>query len=142
MVFGNNSNANDQSIALGHNSSASNGNVAIGNESLADGLTLNKEAFLVGGQAQGEVSVGGVQRNSNVECGGDCVDDSNLVTRRITNVAAGSNEYDAANIQQLKAVLSVAENAKTHFVGINNTDETALTIMERVQLEVMQLPLG
>jgi hypothetical protein len=64
MVFGNNSNANDQSIALGHNSSASNGNVAIGNESLADGLTLNNEAFLVGGQAQGEVSVGGVQRNS------------------------------------------------------------------------------
>ncbi|SCK39941.1 Predicted membrane protein [Variovorax sp. HW608] len=73
--------------ALGYEATASHGNsVALGANALADGSTLNDEAYLVGGKAGGEVSVGAAGN-----------------TRRITNLAAGANDTDAVNVSQLKA---------------------------------------
>ncbi|WP_445145147.1 YadA-like family protein [Dyella sp. Tek66A03] len=76
--------------ALGYEATASHANsVALGANSLADGSTLNTQAYLVGGTAGGEVSVGATGN-----------------TRRITNLAAGANDTDAVNVSQLKATVA------------------------------------
>ncbi|MBU2409990.1 MAG: hypothetical protein KKC79_15245, partial [Gammaproteobacteria bacterium] len=70
------------SVAIGQGAvSSSAGSVALGAGSVADGSTLGNGAYLVGGAAAGEVNVG---------------------NRRITGVAAGSGDGDAANIAQLR----------------------------------------
>ena len=47
------------------------------------------------------------------------------VTRQITNVAAGSEDTDAVNVAQLKAVKAAADAAKVHFFSVkgNSSDE-------------------
>ncbi|MEI2453472.1 hypothetical protein [Lysobacter firmicutimachus] len=82
--------------AIGMNSRASHaGSVALGADSVADGATLGNAAYVppastyavAGTTPAGEVSVGGASSK-----------------RRLTNVAAGADDTDAANISQLKAV--------------------------------------
>ena len=45
---------------------------------------------------------------------------SAAVTRQITNVAAGTQDTDAVNVAQLKAVKSAAAAAKTHYYSVND----------------------
>ena len=47
------------------------------------------------------------------------------VTRQVTNVAAGSEDTDAVNVAQLKAVKAAADAAKVHFFSVkgNSSDE-------------------
>ena len=42
------------------------------------------------------------------------------ITRQITNVAAGTQDTDAVNVAQLKAVKSAAAAAKTHYYSVND----------------------
>ncbi|CAG2156840.1 ESPR-type extended signal peptide-containing protein [Cupriavidus numazuensis] len=75
-------------LALGYQSQATAaGSVALGAGSIANGATLGNQAYMVGGTAAGEVSVGSAGNE-----------------RRVTNVAAGSSDTDAVNVSQLKAV--------------------------------------
>ncbi|MEH6422612.1 hypothetical protein V7787_52820, partial [Pseudomonas sp. CGJS7] len=85
-------------VAIGRNAQASHvGSVALGAGSVANGASLGNAAYVpvastyavAGTMPVGEVSVGG----ANSE-------------RRLTNVAAGAGDTDAANISQLKAVES------------------------------------
>jgi autotransporter adhesin len=70
------------SVAIGEGAIASHdGSIALGANSKADGTTLGNQAFLVGGSATAEANVG---------------------NRRLTGVAAGAEDTDAANIQQLR----------------------------------------
>ena len=54
---------------------------------------------------------------------------SKNITRQITNVAAGTQDTDAVNVAQLKAVSSAINTditaSKTHFYSVNSTDEKA-----------------
>ena len=75
-------------VAIGNGASVSSVNgVALGSGAAATGVTLANQAYLVGGAATGEVSVGAAGSE-----------------RRITNVAAGALDTDAVNVAQLKAV--------------------------------------
>ncbi|RYY93006.1 MAG: hypothetical protein EOO24_27720, partial [Comamonadaceae bacterium] len=72
------------SVAIGPNAVASGSNsVALGSGSVANGSTLGATAYLVGGSASAEVNVG---------------------NRRITGVAGGSQDTDAANVAQVRRV--------------------------------------
>ncbi|BAO89726.1 ESPR-type extended signal peptide-containing protein [Caballeronia cordobensis] len=78
----------ENGVALGTNAEASHGgSVALGAHAVANGATLGHDAYLVGGAASGEVSVG-----------------SSGSARRITNLAAGAEDRDAVNVAQLKAL--------------------------------------
>lgn len=89
-------------VAIGRNSQASHaGSVALGAGSVANGSTLGNAAYLVGGTATGEVNVG---------------------NRRVTGVAAGSQDTDAANIGQLKAVATSATQAEQRSVKYDWND--------------------
>ena len=56
-------------------------------------------------------------------------DASKNITRQITNVAAGTQDTDAVNVAQLKAISSTMNTdiaaSKTHFYSVNSTDEKA-----------------
>ncbi len=56
-------------------------------------------------------------------------DASKNITRQITNVAAGTQDTDAVNVAQLKAVSSAINTditaSKTHFYSVNSTDTKA-----------------
>ncbi|WP_408953827.1 hypothetical protein [Lysobacter sp. Hz 25] len=89
-------------VAIGRNSQASHaGSVALGAGSVANGSTLGNAAYLVGGTATGEVNVG---------------------NRRVTGVAAGSEDTDAANVGQLKAVATSATQAEQRSVKYDWND--------------------
>ncbi|MCF2585624.1 ESPR-type extended signal peptide-containing protein [Mitsuokella multacida] len=47
------------------------------------------------------------------------------ITRQITNVAAGTQDTDAVNVAQLKAINTNIAASRTHFYSVNSTDETA-----------------
>jgi autotransporter adhesin len=89
-------------VAIGRGSQASHaGSVALGAGSVANGSTLANAAYLVGGTATGEVNVG---------------------SRRITGVAAGAEDTDAANVGQLKAVATSATQAEQRSVKYDWND--------------------
>nr|WP_246012076.1 YadA-like family protein [Hydromonas duriensis] len=82
------------SMALGTNANASSDNsVALGSNSVANGSTLSNTAYnpgsgaIAGTTPVGEVSVGAAGAE-----------------RRITNVAAGSEDTDAVNVSQLRSL--------------------------------------
>ncbi|MGO1073838.1 YadA-like family protein, partial [Lysobacter sp. CA199] len=89
-------------VAIGRDSQASHaGSVALGAGSVANGSTLGNAAYLVGGTATGEVNVG---------------------NRRVTGVAAGAQDTDAANVGQLKAVATSATQAEQRAVKYDWND--------------------
>ncbi|WP_246012009.1 YadA family autotransporter adhesin [Hydromonas duriensis] len=82
------------SMALGTNANASSDNsVALGSNSVANGATLSNTAYnpgsgaIAGTTPVGEVSVGAAGAE-----------------RRVTNVAAGSDDTDAVNVSQLRSM--------------------------------------
>jgi archaellum component FlaC len=88
-------------IAIGNDAKASsNRSVAIGEGSNANGGTLSNGAWFVGGSASAEMNIG---------------------SRRITGVAAGAMDSDAANVGQVKAAKNDTDNSiKTINTNINN----------------------
>lgn len=89
------------STAIGRNAEASHaGSVALGLGSKADGSTLGNTAYLAddasnnikGAQAVGEVNIGQYTAGQDDQY------------RKITGLAAGSEDTDAVNVSQLKAV--------------------------------------
>ena len=121
-AFGNQSAANAKnSVALGSWTQANvQGGVALGYASHAD---------TAGGVAGYDPTTGlastdttGVWRSTDgaVSVGGQSAFEGRLITRQITNVAAGTEDTDAVNVAQLKAVSAAAVAAETHYYSVND----------------------
>lgn len=109
----------DEGTALGVSSVANvEGGVAVGAHSIAD-VAKGAKGYLAGDSdtsttwvsTAGAMSLGGNTKDEN--------DNAITVSRQITNLAAGTNDTDAVNVAQLKAV----ESEGLNFQG-NNTDTT------------------
>lgn len=109
----------NEGTALGVSSVANvEGGVAVGAHSIAD-VAKGAKGYLAGG---GDTSTAWVSTAGAMSLGGNTKDENGnaiTVSRQITNLAAGTNDTDAVNVAQLKAVESEGMN----FQG-NNTDTT------------------
>lgn len=109
----------DEGTALGVSSVASvEGGVAVGAHSIAD-VAKGAKGYLAG---DSDTSTTWVSTAGAMSLGGNTKDESGnaiTVSRQITNLAAGTNDTDAVNVAQLKAV----ESEGLNFQG-NNTDTT------------------
>lgn len=109
----------DEGTALGVSSVANvEGGVAVGAHSIAD-VAKGAKGYLAG---DGDTSTTWVSTAGAMSLGGNTKDENGnaiTVSRQITNLAAGTNDTDAVNVAQLKAVESEGMN----FQG-NNTDTT------------------
>lgn len=65
--------------------------------------TLSTDKISTWGSTTGAVSVGGQSTYKEYDDNGNLVKKTKLLTRQITNVAAGSDDTDAVNVAQLKA---------------------------------------
>ena len=109
----------NEGTALGVSSVANvEGGVAVGAHSIAD-VAKGAKGYLAG---DGDTSTAWVSTAGAMSLGGNTKDENGnaiTVSRQITNLAAGTNDTDAVNVAQLKAVESEGMN----FQG-NNTDTT------------------
>lgn len=109
----------DEGTALGVSSVANvEGGVAVGAHSIAD-VAKGAKGYLAG---DSDTSTTWVSTAGAMSLGGSTKDESGnaiTVSRQITNLAAGTNDTDAVNVAQLKAV----ESEGLNFQG-NNTDTT------------------
>ena len=126
----------EDAVILGHNANATvNDGVALGAESVASvdmgavGYDLakgdhSKDTTGVWKSKAAAVSVGQIVKNEQGQ-----LDAEKTITRQITGVAAGTQDTDAVNVAQLKAVSSAINTditaSKTHFYSVNSTDSTA-----------------
>lgn len=112
----------DEGTALGVSSVANvEGGVAVGAHSIAD-VAKGAKGYLAG---DSDTSTTWVSTAGAMSLGGSTKDESGnaiTVSRQITNLAAGTNDTDAVNVAQLKAV----ESEGLNFQG-NNTDTTVHT---------------
>lgn len=112
----------DEGTALGVSSVANvEGGVAVGAHSIAD-MAKGAKGYLAG---DSDTSTTWVSTAGAMSLGGNTKDESGnaiTVSRQITNLAAGTNDTDAVNVAQLKAV----ESEGLNFQG-NNTDTTVHT---------------
>ena len=123
-------------VMIGHNADVlKNGGVALGADSVAS-VDMGAVGYdLAKGDHSGDttgvwkskaaaVSVGQIVKNEQGQ-----LDAEKTITRQITGVAAGSEDTDAVNVAQLKAVSSAINTditaSKTHFYSVNSTDEKA-----------------
>ena len=130
----------EDAVILGHNANATvDGGVAIGADSVA-----STEAGIAGFDPKSRkhvnsdkdystwvatdaaVSVGGADREVKYK-DKEGKDQTQIVksTRQITNVAAGTQDTDAVNVAQLKAINTNIAASKTHFYSVNSTDAKA-----------------
>ncbi|MCI6192460.1 MAG: YadA-like family protein [Megasphaera elsdenii] len=109
----------DEGTALGVSSVANvEGGVAVGAHSIAD-VAKGAKGYLAG---DSDASTTWVSTAGAMSLGGNTKDENGnaiTVSRQITNLAAGTNDTDAVNVAQLKAV----ESEGLNFQG-NNTDTT------------------
>ncbi|KEQ52681.1 Outer membrane protein [Sphingobium chlorophenolicum] len=109
-------------VAIGAGASASHaGSVALGSGSVANGLTLNLPAFLVGGTASAEVNIGG---------------------RRLTGLAAGANPTDAVNVAQLQAVNDAVGTLSDNAVQYDGSSRSLVTLQGAAGTGITNLSAG
>jgi len=125
-----------ETVILGYDANATvDGGVALGAGSVA---SVDKDVVgydLANGDHSGDttgvwkskaaaVSVGQIVKNGQGQ-----LDAEKTITRQITGVAAGSEDTDAVNVAQLKAISNTMNTdiaaSKTHFYSVNSTDEKA-----------------
>ena len=113
-------------VMIGHNADVQkNGGVAIGAGSVA---VIDKDA---GGYdpANGDHQTDTTGTWKSTAAAVSVGDASKNITRQITNVAAGTQDTDAVNVAQLKAVSSSINTdiaaSKTHFYSVKSTDAKA-----------------
>ena len=118
-------------VMIGHNADAQKeGGVALGADSVAsvDKATVDKNAIGYDPATKKPSTVDSSTWKSTaaaVSVG----DASKNITRQITNLAAGTQDTDAVNVAQLKAISSAINTditaSKTHFYSVNSTDAKA-----------------
>lgn len=108
------------SVSVGYGAKSANGNVAIGyNSQATTAIDSSKKGYLTTADAPSSyVSVG------------DGMDKSAAKTRRIINVADGSDDQDAATVAQLKKQEEKLTNTLSVKPGwgINKTDDTTISV--------------
>ena len=87
------------------------------NGNFIDELTKKEKLEATWKASRGAVSVGG---ESEDEAGNKII-----ATRQITNVAAGSEDTDAVNVAQLKALNDKVDKGSVHYFSVNSTDKGA-----------------
>ena len=97
---GTNPDSDSQSIAIGNNAVAKQNNIAIGANSMATGAASTEAAITGQAAPKSYVSVG------------DGIKDSDTQYRRISNVADGAADSDAATIAQLKEAVKETDASK------------------------------
>ena len=118
VILGHNANAKfSKGVAIGSGSVASINEKVIGYDpatkkpSKVDSSTWKSTAAAVSvGRAEEKDKAGNV---------------TPAITRQITNVAAGTQDTDAVNVAQLKAINTNIAASKTHFYSVNSTDAKA-----------------
>ena len=126
----------EDAVMIGHNADVQkNGGVALGAGSVASvdkdvvgydpsGINHSEDTTGVWKSKAAAVSVGQIVKNEQGQ-----PDAEKTITRQITGVAAGSEDTDAVNVAQLKAISSAINTditaSKTHFYSVNSTDEKA-----------------
>ena len=112
--------ANSAAIGQGAKAAVADG-VALGSKSLA-----NITAGVVGYDAQGTDyaadTTGTWKSTQNAIAVGDAASN---ITRQITGVAAGSEDTDAVNVAQLKALSQKTDNQRTHYYHVNDGNSPA-----------------
>ena len=122
----------EDAVMIGHNADVQkNGGVALGAGSVA---SVDKGAVgydLAKGDHSGDttgvwkskaaaVSVGQIVKNEQGQ-----LDAEKTITRQITGVAAGSEDTDAVNVAQLKAISNTVDASKTKYYSVQNMPFTA-----------------
>ncbi|WP_288844302.1 ESPR-type extended signal peptide-containing protein, partial [uncultured Megasphaera sp.] len=97
----------DGSIALGKDSIASIGKGVVGYDPFAGKASTENSAIWKATQAALSV--------------GSTVDGNNLITRQITGVAAGTQDTDAVNVAQLKALNTKVDKGAVHYFSVKST---------------------
>ncbi len=113
-------------VMIGHNADVlKNGGVALGADSVAS-VDKDVVGYDPSGIDHSEDTTGVWKSKAAAVSVGDA---SKKITRQITNVAAGTQDTDAVNVAQLKAVSSSINTdiaaSKTHFYSVKSTDSTA-----------------
>ena len=121
-ILGHNANATvDGGVALGYGSIANRGAGSAGLDMslVTDGKVggFTKDISPVWKSNAAAVSVGHIVTDKEGK-----LDLANTITRQITGVAAGSEDYDAVNVAQLRQVV-----AKMHFYTVNEGDKVTIT---------------
>ena len=106
---------------LGHNANATvEGGVALGAGSVASrnsGTVLNIIGY---DPAKGDHSTDTTGTWKSTAAAVSVGDSSKKITRQITNVAAGTQDTDAVNVAQLKAVSDTVDASKTKYYSVRN----------------------
>ena len=118
-------------VMIGHNANATiDGGVALGADSVASVNKASIDKNAIGyDPATKKASTDTSSTWQSTAAAVSVGDASKKITRQITNVAAGTQDTDAVNVAQLKAVSSAINTditaSKTHFYSVNSTDEKA-----------------
>ena len=121
----------EDAVILGHNANATvNDGVALGADSVASVNKASVDKNAIGyDPATKKASTDTSSTWQSTAAAVSVGDASKNITRQITNVAAGTQDTDAVNVAQLKAVSSAINTditaSKTHFYSVNSTDEKA-----------------
>lgn len=114
LAMGSNASATNMATALGYGASAADGNIAIGANSVATAAASKTAALFTNAAAP----------TSYVSLG------SSTLQRRITNVADGADDHDAATVGQLsaletegKAKWALKANVDASNIGLNSSDD-------------------
>lgn len=123
----------EDAVMIGHNADVQkNGGVALGAGSVA---SVDKDVVgydLANGDHSGDttgvwkskaaaVSVGQIVKNEQGQ-----LDAEKTITRQITGVAAGSEDTDAVNVAQLKAISNTVDASKTKYYSVNDSAPGAI----------------
>uniref|UniRef100_UPI0025D1B526 ESPR-type extended signal peptide-containing protein n=1 Tax=uncultured Mitsuokella sp. TaxID=453120 RepID=UPI0025D1B526 len=110
-------------VILGHNANATiDGGVALGAGSVA---AIDKDQIgydPANGEHQTDTTGTWKSTAAAVSVG----DASKKITRQITNVAAGSEDTDAVNVAQLKAISNTVDASKTKYYSVNDSAPGAI----------------
>ena len=113
-------------VMIGHNADVQkNGGVALGAGSVAS-LDSGKVLNIVGyDPAKGDHSTDITGTWKSTAAAVSVGDASKKITRQITNVAAGTQDTDAVNVAQLKAISNTVDASKTKYYSVQDMPFTA-----------------
>lgn len=121
----------EDAVILGHNANATvNDGVALGADSVASVNKASVDKNAIGyDPATKKASTDTSSTWQSTAAAVSVGDASKNITRQITNVAAGTQDTDAVNVAQLKAISSTMNTdiaaSKTHFYSVKSTDAKA-----------------
>ena len=117
----------EDAVMIGHNADVQkNGGVALGAGSVASVDKASSDANAIGyDPATKKASTVDSSTWKSTAAAVSVGDASKKITRQITNVAAGTQDTDAVNVAQLKAISNTVDASKTKYYSVQNMPFTA-----------------